>query len=268
MGIKFFRKNIIDLDNTVPSVTITDGTATDTGQDFVDLMRNRNINDGWMTTGSTDAGTTTMVVSFGETRSFTDIILSGHNLKSYTLKYHDGTSYVDFSSAIAPTTNTASSTHHQFTEVQTSALQLRMLGTMVPNSDKYIRQFIVTELYGSFTIEPEVQPQFDKDRKVTKFLSGKSYVAKSVGGFNCRIRMKNAGANSADLTLVERLFNSYEGFLVWICGGDTSQFELVREGYRLEDIYLMDLVNEYTPEYIESRWYQGLPIDMKLVEVT
>lgn len=266
--IKFFRKNFLDLDNELPTITVTDGVATDTGEDYTDLMRNRNNNSGWSTTGSSDAGTTTMVISFGETKSFTDILLVGHNLKNYNLKYYDGTNYQNFSTAIDRTDNTVTTTHHSFTEVSTTAIRLIINGTMVANSDKYIKQFIVTEALGTFTVEPEVKPQFDRDRKVTKFLSGKSYVAKSVGGFNCQIKMKNAGAASTDLTLIELLHTTYEGFLMWLCGGDVSQFELEREGYRLEDIFLMDITNEYTPEYVNSRWYQGMPIDLKLVEVS
>jgi hypothetical protein len=268
MAIKFFRKNIFDLSNDNPSVTVTDGVASNTGESYTDLMRNRNNMSGWSTTGSSDAGTTTMVIQLGDTRSFSDILLVGHNLKNYTLKYWDGTQYSAFSTAIAPTDNTLSTTYHTFTGVESSALQLIINGTQTANQDKYIKQFIITELLGTFTVEPEVMPQFDKDRKVTKFLSGKSYVAKSVGGFNVRLRMKNSGANSADLTLVETLFSAYEGFLVWICGGNTSQFELQREGYRLEDIFYMDVSNEYSPEYVESRWYNGMPIDLKLVEVS
>lgn len=267
MGIKFFRKNFLDITNENPSITVTDGVATDAGNDFVDLMRNRNNNSGWATTDSSDAGTTTMVVQFGETRSFSDILLVGHNFKNYTLKYYDGSAYQNFSTAVAPTDNTASTTYHTFTEVSSTALQLKINGTQTPNQDKYLKQFIVTELLGTLDFEPEVQPQWDRDRKVTKFISGKNFVAKSVGGFNCRIRMKNAG-NSSSFSLIESLFETYEGFLVWLCGGDTTQFEHVRQGYRLEDIFLMDIVNEYSPEFIESRWYQGLSVDLKLVEVS
>lgn len=266
--IKFFRKNTLDLTNTLPAITVTDGVASNTGEAYTDLMRNRNNNSGWATTGSLDSGTTTMTVQFGDNVSMTDIILVGHNLKNYTLKYYDGTIYQNFSTPIAQTDNTLTTTHHNFNEVQTTAIRLTINGTMVANADKYIKQFIVTESLGTFTIEPEIQPMWDKDRKTTKYLSGKSFVAKSVGGFTCRIRMKNAGAPAADLTLVETLFNAYEGFLVWLCGGDVSQFELEREGYRLQDIFLMDVSNEYTPQYNESRWYQGMPIDLKLVEVS
>lgn len=265
--IKFFRKNIIDLSNDLVTITITDSVATDTGEDFAYLMRNRNNNSGWATTGSTDAAGTTMVVDFGEERSFNCIHLIGTNLKSFTLKYWNGSAWTDFSTAINETTNTLSTNFYNFTTVAGSQLQLVISGTQVADADKYIKQFLVTEIIGTFSVQPELKPQWDKDRKTTKFLSGKNFVAKSVGGFNLGIRMKSASLD-ADFAIIESLFNSYEGFLVWPCGNDVSQFtDGVREGYRLEDIFLMDLSNEYSPEYIDSRWANGLPIDLKLVEV-
>lgn len=268
MGIKFFRKNFIDLDNDLPSFSIADASATDTGSAYTDLMRNRSNNSGWATTGSVDAGSTAMTLQFGETKSFNTILLVGHNLKNFNLKYYDGTNYVAFTPAIDRTDNTVTTTDFTFSEVSTTAVKLTMNGTMTPNQDKYIKQFIVTEFLGELSVQPEVEPQFDKDRKVTKFLSGKSYVAKSVGGFNCRIKMKNAGNADADFTLIESLYARYDGFLLWLCGGDVSQFEMQRQGYRLEDIFLMDITNEYSPEYIESRWFNGMPIDLKLVEMS
>lgn len=268
--MRFFRKNRIDLNNTLPTFAITDGSASDTGSDFTDLMRNRNNASGWGTTGSADDGSTTMTLSFGETVGFTDVLLVGHNFKNFNLKYYDGTSYVNFSTPATFTDNTLSTNHFNFTEVQTTAIQLKINGTQVANDDKFLKQFIVTETFGTFSIEPEIKPTWDKDRKVSKFLSGKSYVAKSVGAFNCRVRMKSA-YNNTDWTLIERLFSSYEGFLVWVTGGDITELTaqgMVREGYRLEDIFLMDIVNEYTPEFLESRWANGMPIDLNLVEVS
>jgi len=267
MGIKFFKKNILDLSNDLPTFTITDGSASDTGSAFTTLMRNRNNNSGWATTGSADDGSTTMVVDFGETKSFTDILLVGHNFKNFNVKYYDGTNYIDFDTTISSTDNTVSTNYYNFSEVSTTAIQLKINGTQTADQDKYLKQFIVTNIIGTLSVEPEVKPQWDKDRRVTKYLSGKSFVAKSAGAFNCHIRMKTV-ANESDLSLVETLFNSYQGFLVWLCGGDTSQFETIREGYRLQDIFYMDLANEYEPEFNDSRWYHGMPIDMKLVEVS
>lgn len=267
MGIKFFRKNILDLSNTLPTFSITDASASDTGSAYTSLMRNRNNNSGWATTGSVDAGSTTMIVSFGETRSFTDLLFVGHNWKNYNCKYYDGTNYINFSSAIDQTDNTASTTYFNFSEVSTTALQLKINGTQTANQDKYLKQFICTAIIGTFTVEPQVSPVMNKNRKATQFLSGKSFIAKSTGAFNCRIRMATV-SNNADLTLIESLFDSYDGFLVWLCGGDTSQFETIRQGFRLEDIFMCDLTNDFEAAFNNGRWFQGMPIDLRLVEVS
>src|SRR4051812_33469430 len=99
-----FKKNLIDLSNTNGVLTVTDATATNNGQTFVDFIRNRNNSSAWLTTGSNDAANTQIDVDLGETRDITDIILVKHNWKAYTIKYStDGVSYSDFTSAIAPT---------------------------------------------------------------------------------------------------------------------------------------------------------------------
>ncbi len=266
MGIRFFRKSVFDADNTLASVDMTDSVAANDGSAFTDLMRNRDNLSGWGTTDSSDAGLTTMVIDLGDTRDMDAIILAEHNLKSFTLKNGDGTTWNNFSTTIAPTDNTESTTYHSFDSTTATHLQLIMNSTQVVDADKFIRQFIVTEQIGELTIQPEIQPEWDKSRKVTKYLSGKSHITKSVGAFRCRIRM-GVVSNDADLTLIETLFNAYDGFLVWPCGGDVAQFETIREGYRLQDIFLMDLINDYAPQFNDSRWNHGIPIDLRLVEI-
>ncbi len=267
MGIKFFKKNILDLTNLLPTFTVADTVATDTGTAYTSLMRNRNNNSGWATTGSADAGSTTMIVSFNETRSFSDLLFVGHNWKNYNCKYFDGTQYSDFSTIINETANTVSTTYYNFNEVSTTGLQLKINGTQTANQDKYLKQFVCTEILGTFSVEPQVMPVMNKNRKTTQFLSGKSFVSKSTGAFNCRIKMPVV-SNDADLTLIESLFDTYEGFLVWLCGGNTSQFETVRQGFRLQDIFMCDLTNDYEASFNDGRWFHGMPIDLRLVEVS
>jgi hypothetical protein len=266
MGIKFFKKNRYDLTNVLPTTTVTDSVATETGEDFVNFMRNRNNTSGWMTTGSSDAGNTTIEIDFIDTVNIDSILLIGHNLKSFTLKYWNGSSWVDFSTPIAPTNVSKTSSLFEFTTATTQKLQLIILGTQTPNSEKVIKQFIATEIIGTFTEEPEVSPVFDQERRVTKYLSGKSFVSKSLGGLNLQIK-KSAVASSADLEIVETLFDSYEGFLVYLSGGDDTQFEQQRKGYTLDDIFFMNCSNDLKSEYVQSRWKMGMPIDLKLVEV-
>lgn len=266
MGLKFYRKNKFDLSNLLPTVVITDSVATDTGEDFANFMRNRNNTSGWMTTGSSDAGTTTLVIDFIDSITLDRILLIKHNLKAFTLKYWNGAAWVDFSTAISETTNTAGSNEFIFDSTVTQKLQLIITGTQTADDEKLITQFIATETIGDFAEEMELKPQFDRQRRTTRYLSGKSFVSKAVGSWNFNIK-KSAVADANDLALVETLFDSYEGFLFWPSGGTVTQYEQIRKGYRLEDIFLMQCSNELGTEYVGSRYYSGMPIDLKLVEV-
>lgn len=266
MGLKFYKKSVYDLSNPDPVTTVTDAIATSTGEDFTDFLRNRDLRSGWMTTGSTDAANTTLEIDFNDVREFDRIMILGHNLKAFTLKYWNGSTWTNFSTAIAETANTATSNYYEFTKVLSDKLQLIITGTQTPDVDKSIKQIIVTEFLGAFDCEPKVEPIFDKDRKANKYLSGKTFISKAVGAFTARVRMGNAVSEN-DLALVETLFSVFEGFLMSPSGGTTTQFETIREGWRLEDIYYMACSNEYNPEWADGYYKNGMPIDMKLVEV-
>lgn len=266
MAFKFYRKNKYDLSFVLPVTTVTDSVATDSGEDFINFMRNRNNTSGWMTTDSTDAANTTIEIDFIDTITIDRILLIGHNLKAFTIKYWNGSTWVDFSTPINETTNTASSNEFAFNSQVTQKLQLIITGAQTVDADKFIKQFIATEILGTLTEEFELQPELDRQRRVTKYLSGKSFVAKSVGAWNYRLK-KSAVADSGDLELIEDLFDSYEGFLFWPSGGTTTQYEQTRKGYRLEDIFLMQAANELQTEYIDSRFKHGMPVDLRMVEV-
>lgn len=269
MGLKFYKKNIIDLDNTDAALTVTDVVATNNGEDFLDYMRNRNNTSGWMTTNSTDAANTTLVADFGASYDVDSILVLKHNLKAFTIKYWnlDTLAWTAFSTAIAETTNTADSNYYSFTKVVTTKIQIIITGAQVVNADKFINQLIVTELIGALAVEPQVKPVIDRSRKSTKFLSGKKHIAKSVPSFAAVVRMNNV-TGDADLTLAETLFASNRGFLVSLSGGTESQYSTVRQGWQREDVYLMNCENEYKPEWEQGRYKMGMPIDLDLVEIT
>lgn len=268
MGIKFFKKNKIDLDFSGVTITITDAVASNTGQSFVNYLRNRNNTSGWMTTDSSDAANTQIDVVLTGRKDFDRIVLVKHNFKAYTIQYYDEDllAYTDFSTAVNVSNNAVTTTTHSFNSVSTSKFRIIITGTMVANADKSLCQLILTEDIGEMISQPEITPVIDKSRKVTKYLSGKSHIIRSIDTFGVRLRKKNVDV-AADQELVETLFDSFEGFHVWLSGGDISQYVNVRKGYRLEDIYLMNLSNEYEPEWDGSYFKNGLNIDLRLVEV-
>lgn len=265
--IKFFEKNLYDLSRPNIDITITDSVATNTGESFVDYIRNRKNDSAWITTGSSDVGTTTLTLDMTNEQTITDIILIGHNFKAFTLKYDDS-GWTDFSTPIAETTNAEDFNSYSFTSVTTTKLQLIITGTMVADAEKYLKQFIATTKLGSGQLNgwPEIKaPKHDSNKKITKMLSGKVNVVESVGAFSCRLSVKS-WSDDTDLDLVEEIYFNREAVLMSLSGFDEDQFSSVRIGYRREDLYLVRAIDDYTPEFYKNAYKCGLKINMRLQE--
>lgn len=263
----FFEMNKIDLSlGSIVSITVTDAVATDTGSDIVDYMRNRKLSDGWITTDSTDAANTTLVVDFGESHDVTDIFLIQHNLKAYTIQYWNGSSYTDFSTAISESSNTDVDKRHSFNTVNTDKIQIVITGTMTADDDKIIRRLFVGNYIGQLTTGFKIDDvENNMNRRVVRTLSGKVHVTRNVGAFECTLS-KNNVTNDNDLYLVETLFDYYNGFTIWLCGDNVSQFSSDRVGWRYRDLYTVLPINEYTPQWDDGFYDHGMNVKMKLVE--
>jgi hypothetical protein len=256
------EKNKADFSYDSVVVTASQGQVT------ASYVQDRSNSTAWVTTGSVDADNTTLEVDFGDLQEIDKIILVQHNFKAYTLKYWNGSTYVDFSTPINVSGNATETKSHSFTAVETTKLLLTITGTMVVNSDKYLYQFIATQVIGQFNGWPILQDaMISKNKRVSKMLSGKTDIANNLGGFSIRARIKVTN-DATDRALVESLFNSSEGFLFWPCGGDESQFSYANQGYRLEDIFLMRCQNDFSVEFRDGIYVLGIEIDMKLIEVT
>lgn len=258
--IIFFEKN--KLDQTFSNVTVT----ASQGDDFTTFMRNRNNFTAWVTSGSQDSDNTNIECVFDSDVQLTDIILVKHNFDSYTIQYWNGSSYTDFSTAINVSGNTSETTQHNFTQVTTTQIKLIITGTMTPDDDKFLFQFIATDRIGQLEGWPIINPIDDKNRIVSKMLSGKKRIVENIGGLRCSLTVRN-WSSDADLLIVEQLYNSKEGFLVWLGGGQESQFTAIRVGYRLEDIYLMKTSNEYNPAYVSGIYTSGVKMKINLEEI-
>lgn len=265
-GPIILEKNKIDLDQPNVTLSVTDGVASDPGDTFLDLLRNRKNTNGWGTGGSSDAGLTTIEIDTGDEIDVTDVFFVRHNMKSYMFKYWNGSAWTAFSSAIAPTTNTETTTHHNFTEVTASRFQLVISGTMTPDQDKLMSQIILTKRIGQFTAQPMIgKPRHERGRKVRKMLSGRANITRSTGSFSCSLRFP-PNKTAADHAIIERMFDSFNGFLVWLNAGDDSQFFTDVQGFRKEDIYLMACANDLEPEWVDGRFSSGQAIEISLVE--
>lgn len=270
--IRFFKKNKIDLTlGTQVTINITDPVASDTGQGYVNYMRNRRNDSGWSTTGSSDAANTQIDVEFGDLILIDSLFFILQNWKAYTCQYWDTdlATYVDFSTPISEAANAAAVKLHEFESVETTKIRIIVTGTMVPDAEKTCAQIVCTEAIGAFTtLQPRLENVVSsRNRRSIRTLSGKSVIMRSSGAFSCSFRHP-ALKDNADVLLIEQLHDYYEGFLVWLCGGDESQFSpRPMIGYRLQDLMLMNIESEYTPRYRDSFYRQGAEVSLSLVEV-
>ncbi len=196
-----------------------------------------------------------------------DILLLKHNFKKYVLSYYDDDTGL-YVTLFTSTTYTEASTHYySATGFHTSKIKIRINGTFVADSNKYLFQFIASERIGQFAGWPVIKkPVISRDLRKSKMLSGKTSMFANTGAFACKLSWTNL-SSSADLAIIERMYQSNEGFLVWLCGGDEDQFSSVRQGYRMEDIYLMRCQDEHSPEFYGGFYKSGMKIEVDLVEV-
>lgn len=267
-GPMFFSRSVMDISyGTALSIAVVDAVATDTGQDFADLVRNRNNRSGWATTGSTDAAGTTFTVTWVEDTEFDTLLLVMMNFKSFTIKYWDGAAYQHFSTPISETTNMVRTKKYSFTKVTTTKIQITINGTMSVNDDKFMRQLLACNYYGQFVTGFKLDNVvLSQVRKVTTVLSGKAKITRNIGAFQCTFQ-KNNVSNGDDLKLIEDLYSVVDGFTIWLCGGDESQFRSLRAGYRLEDLFLCDFKTEYNPDWSQGFYMNGIDIKITALEI-
>lgn len=262
--IIFYQKNKIDLSVDGVSISVTDSVASNTGESFSHYLRNRKNSSGWITTGSTDAGNTTLTVDMGEGKTLDKIIMVGHNFKNYKIKKWVVNAFVDL---LTVENNTRETTFNSFDSIITDKIQIEIENTMIADSEKFMRQLILTEGLGQFNGFPKIQkPTHDTNRIITKMLSGKKSVIESVGAFSCNLTV-DVLSDKSDLELIESLYYTKNGFLMSLSGEMEDQFRNKLLGYRDMDIYLMKCTNNYTPEFFKHCYQLGAKVDMKLEEI-
>ena len=260
--IKFFLKNAGDF-SANPHVTATASQGNATAANVLD----RKNTTAWLTSGSVDADNTTLVIDFVDPFYLTDVMLVKHNFASYKVEYWDGAAYQAFPTAIDVTGNSATTTAHSFAGTTTTKVKLTVRGTINPNDDKTLYQFINTELLGQLNGWPMIKkPTIGKNKRRSGMLSGKTAIARNLGAVSFSLEIP-VHWDTADIDLLAGLFDRSDGFLVWPCGGSESQFTRAVEPYRLQDIYCMATQDDFNPEWYQGLYKAGVSWRCQLVEV-
>lgn len=253
-NIKFFSENLL---NDSCTYTFTSASAT-----FSSFLYDRNTSSKVTSTTSSDTVNEEFTVDFNSSKTFNRIYIDAHNIKSGSIKYYDGSNFVDFSPAVTFSGNTSTTNYFEFASVTSQIIKVTATSTIVANSKKQIGELKVFSELGTVVKNPSSYDQ--------TFISKQSTLETSTGGFKRIIfgRKYNAtlsfrDANSTDISLFKNLDTLGAPFHVWPCGG-IGQNE---EGFKLSDIFLVNISSEFAPKLKSDLFGLGMQIELTFAEV-
>lgn len=254
-NVKFFKKNNIDSDATFTLTTALTANA----KYLYDNNRSRKL----ISIGSSDGTDEIWQIDFATTKTIDRLYVDNHSLKDADIKYWDGGAYVDFSTPVSWTNNTTSSgSYFEFDSVSTTSIQVSAVNT-IDGGEKYIGQLIATEEIGTMEANPtEWAFEFDESSiNHINALAGSVYVffdSKYIASMNF------SDANDADVAILQSLKDLGDPFYIFPCGGITTHTQI---GFRLQDIFLVNYINNFKPQLKENLLGIGTVIQVDFREV-
>lgn len=274
-GVKFFERS---------RNLFVDGASavTSSGQAAANRALDRNPLTKWRSVGSTDATVETFEVTFPQTYVIDRISLLDINLKEFTIKYHNGVSFVDFSNVIGidgaifggitETTFADTTAYYEFDAVSTDRVLITMQSTQVVDQEKIINQIICTSELGTLQGYPLINSlTHSKNQRTRKALSGREVIQKSIETTEVRLDFRNYPPGTdyhPDADLMFDLFDRDNNFIVWLCGGrrGTDYFRYTLRGFRLEDQYEMQVSRDFRVSYSKNSYISLINLSVSLVE--
>ena len=272
-GIKFFKRNKTLFED---GVTASVSTGSGTGNFILD----RNRFTFWRSVGSSDSTTETIIVSFPAAVTIDRLALNDHNWKEFTIKYDLASVFTDFTSVVgldgalgggvAETVYARDNSYYEFDSVITTRLELVIEKTQVVDAEKFLSKLFATEELGTLSGYPVVNDVIlSRNSRVTRMLSGKSLIQKSVESHSFNISFSNyPNSLTADLDLVMTLYDSEEDFVIWLCGGrfGTDNFRYTLRGWRLQDFIPVQMAEDLPVNYLNNTYISMVNLNLKLVE--
>ncbi len=272
--IKFFEKSqCLSKDGALISASSGDSSsvyALDTNPDTK-----------WRSVSSTDLVTESLTITFSEAKTITRLLLLDINWKGFVIQYNLGGTWTHFSSVygldgsksnITETVFADSTAYYEFASVSTTGIRIQITTTQTANAQKYLAQAIATSELGTLLGWPSVSDvEHDRNSRVQKTLSGKFVVQKSLETASFDLSFKNYPPSSTynpDFDLIMTLQDREDPFLVWLCGGrrGTTYFRYILRGYRLKDVYNMQITKPLKVGYSDSIYTNPLNARITLEE--
>ncbi len=268
-GVKFFEKNLGDVDRDDVSVLVTTGEASK------EFPRDRKVFSKWTSIGSDDTTTETYEYRFDQAKTITRLLLIENNFKAFQVEYWNGATYVDFASVVTKegsqsdvteTTNTKTTNYYEFASVSTLRVRITVDTTQTVDAEKTMQQFIVTTETGTFEAFPGLRHTFEYAGSRKEGARGRTtttlFDQVYKGSFEFQSYLRDA-----DIILMRDLWEGKKEFLVYPCGANEDQFNFLQNGNRLKDIYLVWFVGNFDPGYTRNVYTMGQNFTLNVEEV-
>jgi hypothetical protein len=230
----------------------------------------------WISSGSNDSTTETLVITLPVSTEISRLFLIDHNLKAFTVKYGAGagsdfagvTGLDSYSGSLISVSNFARDTaYFEFTPVTTNRLILSMTTTQTVNAEKYLNQFIVTNEIGTLEGYPKINNvSLDRNSRREEAISGRFQIQKGyeIAGFDLSL---STYGKQDDLDILDQLHDRETPFLAWLCGGKPDQFRLKQRGFRAKDLYQMQIDRALRNSYDKNVYVMGVNQSYSFLEV-
>lgn len=256
-------------------------SATATSNDaLAKLMLDTSLLTAWESSGSDDTTTETLVIDFPASVTIDRLFILVHNLKDFSVEYYDGVSaYQNFTNVVGLDGSVAGGiietafaddcAYYEFDAVTTTQIRIQATKTQTADQEKQIARVVATEELGTWLYYPQVKGlTISKNAKTQKLLSGRRRIIKTVETASFGFTLK-ANSNAEDLALAETMLDSLDPMLIWLCGGrrGTTYFKVTTRGYRLRDLYSMDVEGDLPLNYVRGILVNPFEAKLSFAEV-
>jgi hypothetical protein len=278
-GAKFFNTSLcLAANGATGSSTPSNGSTTALN------CLDRNPYTYWYTSGSSDATTEVLTIVLPASSAISRLFLVDHNFKAYSVKYLNGFGvWTDFTNVkgldgatsggkIVETAFADTTSYYEFDQVSTTSIQISISSTQVANKDKFLNTLIVTTEIGTLAGFPTIKAVVvDRNSKIKKTLSGRYSIQKSDETAAFVLSFKtypSAVTYNVDIDLMMTLHDLDAPFLAWLCGGrrGTGYFNYTLRGFRLKDIYQMQIDKAYNLSYTLNVYKNSLNAEVSMQE--
>lgn len=267
-GISFYDKSKSLFDNGATAVA-----SSNTDDQNLCLGTNKYFK--WQSSGSNDSTTETITITLSSSVSISRIFLLDHNFKNFQIQY--GSPATDFTNVVGldsysenlidVTGFSRNTAYFEFDAVTTDKIILTIDTTQTADAEKYLVQFIATNELGTLTGYPDIKNvRLDRDESKEKSISGRYHIQKSYESVSFDLGLK-IYPNASDVDILDDLHDREESFHVWLCGGKPDQFTTKQRGFRVNDLYLMQVDKPLRNSYYKNIYICGVEQNYSFIEV-